>query len=331
MCNAQQYGNGGTIFWAGWTQASSFGGFGVRPALARSTTNTFLFSTAPSILNDTDQVSSIPNAGGSWAAVSDAGTGTGFISAPGALAASSGPLQTPSVLTIALGADRALWWVVGDSTGWPTGWTQISAHGADAKGYFYSSPAYAFDLGSSRGYTGDGNWAGSDYTGECASTQWGIGVSAAADGTDVPHSLLCATTGFAYNYTSSQHTLHIAGANDGYGNHTMSPPDWDPGFYKGECAVNEVVTGLAQQTNGVLSEVRCSRVAAAPGTTFGGGTNCRARVFSAGNSQEWPGDGTDWAFGYYKGECAQGSAVAGISKFVHGGVHAILCCDVSVL
>jgi hypothetical protein len=46
------------------------------------------------------------------------------------------------------------------------------------------------------------------------------------------------------------------------------------------------------------------------------------------NKQESPGDPSDWASGYYKTECAKGSAVAGVSRSqVTGGIHGILCCD----
>jgi hypothetical protein len=80
----------------------------------------------------------------------------------------------------------------------------------------YSSP-YQVDVGSSRGYTGDGDWAYDEYTGECASNQWAVGVSSNPY-TNPAHSLLRASSTSENNYfTHYQHTLDISNGNDGYG------------------------------------------------------------------------------------------------------------------
>jgi hypothetical protein len=83
------------------------------------------------------------------------------------------------------------------------------------------------------------------------------------------------------------------------------------------------MVGLSQSTSGgALLHARC----AAAGSTA---SNCRALALPGyNNDQESPGDPNDWAWGYYKTECAKGSAVAGVSRTVAtGAVHAILCCD----
>jgi hypothetical protein len=189
---------------------------------------------------------------------------------------------------------------------------------------YYSYGTWAFDNGSNWGYQGAGDWAFNEFKGGCAANQWSMGVSAAT-GSGHAHSLLCASTGGASTFTSNLHTLNISTANDGYGNHNLGF-DWDANFIKGECAANEVVVGLSQSTSsGALNHVRC----ASAGATA---TNCRARVFSGGDNRESPGNPSDWAPGYYKGECAKNSAIAGVSRSVGtGALHAILCCDLSVL
>ena len=61
---------------------------------------------------------------------------------------------------------------------------------------------------------------------------------------------------------------------------------------------------------------------------LGVATNCRALLFP---NQESPGNPSDWAYGYYKGECRNGGAVTGISRdVVTGAPHGVLCCDFNV-
>ena len=332
QCATQQFGNGGAIVWSAWAPVPNFSGSAVkptRPALARSNTATYLFATYPDFTNANESVSWLPNSGGPWSTVTTVGNGTGFILGPGALANAT----SSSVLSMAPGGDRSLWWNVGSSTGWTASWTQVQAYVGYVLNYYYSA-AYSFEFGSSRGYTGDGNWAAAGANiGECGSSEWGMGVSARADGTDSPASLLCTkhSWSFSNTYVSDQHTLSFSGGDVGLGNHPMSPPDWDAGFVKAECATNEAVTGLAQ-LNGGLNAARCSAIGK-PGTTSANlGTNCRPVVFGAGDNRETPNYPSDWASGYYKGECRQGSAVAGVSRSpLNGGVHAILCCNFGVL
>jgi hypothetical protein len=184
---------------------------------------------------------------------------------------------------------------------------------------YYSYQVYQFDDRSSWGYQGAGDWAFSEFKGGCAANQWSMGVSASIVNSSRAHSLLCtsAAPGSPTSFTSALHTLNISAANDGYGTHLNY--DWDAGFYKGECAPNEVVVGLSQSPiTGALRHVRCAAAAATA-------TNCRAVI---GDNQESPGDPIDWASGYRKTACRKGSAVAGVSRgTVTGGVHAILCCD----
>jgi hypothetical protein len=182
---------------------------------------------------------------------------------------------------------------------------------------------YTFDAGEGRGYAGGGDWAPNEYKGECAAHEWVVGVSSSPSG-NRSHSLLCASKSVPANLPWSQSTLSVNGQNDGYGvdaQHMCG--DWDPGYYKGECARNQVLTGLSQDPNGgALNHLRCSP------TNGKRAVNCRSLPFPANNNQEAPGSGFDWAYGYYKAECSQGGAVAGVSRSpATGAIHAILCCD----
>jgi hypothetical protein len=184
---------------------------------------------------------------------------------------------------------------------------------------YYRYQVYQFDDRTSWGYQGAGDWAYGEFKGGCAANEWSMGVSASAVNSSRAHSLLCASAapGSPTSFTSGLHTLNISAANDGYGTHVNY--DWDLGFYKGECAPNEVVVGLSQSTStGALLHVRC----AAAGATA---KNCRGVI---GDNQESPANPTDWASGYRKTACGKGRAVAGVSRgTVTGGVHAVLCCD----
>jgi hypothetical protein len=191
--------------------------------------------------------------------------------------------------------------------------------------YLYRT--WAFDQGTSSGYASGGDWASGEFKGGCATTEWSTGVSTAANGTGRAHSLLCASTETSpLLFTSNLHTLTISAGDAGAGTHLGF--DWASGFYKGECALNEVVVGLSQSTsNGALLHVRCGAV------TGASSTNCRAVTLpGSGDNRESPAALSDWAYGYYKAECANGSAVAGVSRDTStGAIHSILCCDFAVL
>jgi hypothetical protein len=99
--------------------------------------------------------------------------------------------------------------------------------------------------------------------------------------------------------------------------------DWDVSFFKGECAANEAVTGVAQTQAGKVDAVRCTQL----------GNNyqrqiCYTRAFSGGNNQGSTAPG-DWAQRYNKGECGPGEIVKGVSADTStGAVHAIFCCTI---
>jgi hypothetical protein len=187
-------------------------------------------------------------------------------------------------------------------------------------GITYTYGAFAFDAGDSRGYTGDGDWAVGEFKGECYANQWITGVS--TGGLSAPtHSIECTSTDNSAAFVSFQATLDITQGDSGVvGSHGLA--NWDPGFNRGECASGQVVTGLAE-SGGSLNHVRCSNAAGAFGN------NCRVLSLANVTTRESPSNnGGDWAPGFFKGECRNGSAVAGISRDPgSGATHAVLCCD----
>jgi hypothetical protein len=182
----------------------------------------------------------------------------------------------------------------------------------------YSYTTRVFDNSTAAGPIGD--WGYGEYRGFCDSTRWPTGVSAAT-GSGRAHSFLCASAGGTADFYSPYRLLDISTANDGYGNHPLGY-DWDYGYYKGECAADELVSGLTQApSGGALKHVRCT-------PALGPGTNCRELKFGTSDNRESFGSSGDWAPGYYKVECRKGSAIAGVSRSVStGAVHAVLCCD----
>jgi hypothetical protein len=91
--------------------------------------------------------------------------------------------------------------------------------------------------------------------------------------------------------------------------------DWDIGYYKGECAPNEYVAGVAQSQSGWTASIEC----------------CVGNVMHqscATHLLDSSGTDTDWDYGYYKGNCPLGQYVAGVSTdFNSGGSpHVVLCC-----
>jgi len=98
--------------------------------------------------------------------------------------------------------------------------------------------------------------------------------------------------------------------------------DWDPGFFKGECSANKVTTGVSQTTDGKLTAIRCMPLKS-PRTE---GT-CYTRTFATANAG-WQGD--DWDPNFFKGQCATGDHVIGVSRSVSSGAaHSIKCCHVN--
>jgi len=159
------------------------------------------------------------------------------------------------------------------------------------------------------------DWDPGFWKGDCGAGNAIAGVSQTTNQTGA-HALLCAPQG-----SSSGNLVATLDATHGDSRRANRLGDWDFGYVKAECGVNEYVSGLSMNTGDKsLHEVRC-----ASGSPTGGGQNgCSTHSVTQddrGNTATG-----DWDSGYYKGECAAGQSVYGIS--VAGGKpHKILCCD----
>jgi hypothetical protein len=122
-CNKQEYGNGGSIHWAGWVTVSSFPTVGFKPSLVRSTNLVHLFGVGYS---STVQTSSFPVGGGTWSSVTQVGNAVAFISGPAETASLSYP--GTQVMSVAKGTDSAFYFSSGSAQfGW-TNWQQIQVN-----------------------------------------------------------------------------------------------------------------------------------------------------------------------------------------------------------
>jgi hypothetical protein len=185
--------------------------------------------------------------------------------------------------------------------------------------------AYSFDAVDNRGYSGLADWAPQQTKAECETTGTMVGLSS-DPATSRAHSALCAYNG-SINSKELNPSWSVAvdfSAHDGRRDTTTG--DWDPHYYKGECAANEAVTGVAQDLNGKLTKVLCTRPYQEQ--FFAG--SCYTRVFSGGDNRGDNSGSPDWAPWYYKGQCQDNGVTAtvkGVSRNPSTGqAHAILCC-----
>jgi hypothetical protein len=105
-------------------------------------------------------------------------------------------------------------------------------------------------------------------------------------------------------------------------------PDWASGYWKLECGFGEYVSAVSENANGCqgnnwFHNLQCS----SGGAGLASQNKCDVRVFDGGDGRATYASG-DWDYGAFKGECALGQYVAGVS--VHPTTrrpHSILCCN----
>jgi hypothetical protein len=107
-------------------------------------------------------------------------------------------------------------------------------------------------------------------------------------------------------------------------------PDWDPKYYKAQCAPKEFVAGVAQNLSGQVDGILCC---AGNVTASSCEDRTNAEVFYNSDSHSRTAiGGVDWDRGYYKGQCPAGWYVQGVSAVssgtgqVAGAAHALRCC-----
>ncbi len=178
--------------------------------------------------------------------------------------------------------------------------------------------------GSEYDYSLTGDWEYGYFKGTCSRGgrsqphQAMTGLSMDNDIGGAPDKVLCEYDNAAkFSGTSCNVRRFELGDDRG----TTSTGDWDYGNYKGECAANEYVAGVSQDTNtNAIHSILCC--AGAPAHTSCSTVTVTPEDREAGHLA------TDWDYGFWKGECGAGRYVAGISTPTNGAnPHALLCCD----
>ncbi len=173
-----------------------------------------------------------------------------------------------------------------------------------------------FDGTSTQLTSSTGDWAFGEWKGECDGRSAVTGLSALANGTGTANRVLCRAEPPS---TFPHQACHVVKIDAGQNRGTTATGDWDPFFYKGECATDEYIAGVDQTTGGELDALLCC-----PGVVTH--TSCTARVI--GSNQRESTDSFDWDLGAFKAECGLGRYAAGLSRdTLHHKPHAILCCN----
>ncbi len=188
----------------------------------------------------------------------------------------------------------------------------------------YALPFWEQNFGYTSAPVGD--WAYGSYKAQCSSGQPVTGVSSDPSETHM-HGVLCQSDA---SWPLYQQSSGCYGLPFNPGNNMVADPegDWDPpvngnGFYKAECNTNEFVAGVSQSTSGQIDGIMCCPgIGPSPLRHL----SCNVEAYYLTNSFDYRGP--DWDVGYYKGECAKGMYVAGVSSTAdgYGSAHALLCC-----
>lgn len=184
--------------------------------------------------------------------------------------------------------------------------------------------AYSFDTSDNPLPFPYSDFAPGELKAECSSGGPVAGLSASVSGE--AHSALCETplyggTSFPFNSAAVTEVFSTSDSADFGGR-----GDWDPGYLKGECAVGNVVNGVAQTLSGQIDHLQCTHYAVGF-NSWSADTTCTAHAFPGDYPSPFPYN--DWAYGDYKLECDLGTTLVGISADPSAHhPHAILCCTV---
>ena len=184
--------------------------------------------------------------------------------------------------------------------------------------------AYSFDTSDNPLPFPYSDFAPGELKAECSSGGPVAGLSASVSGN--AHSVLCespshnGTTSFPFSSTavteafSTSDSAHVGGRGD-----------WDPGYLKGECAVGNVVSGVAQTLSGQIDHLECTHYAVGD-VSLSAGTTCSVHAFPGDYPSPFPYN--DWAPNNYKLECDANTTLVGVSADLNAHhPHAILCCS----
>ncbi|MBX3720431.1 MAG: cellulase family glycosylhydrolase [Turneriella sp.] len=174
-----------------------------------------------------------------------------------------------------------------------------------------SFTALVIGSGDDNASTIDADWLSGAYKGTCPDGQRVLGVSG-------NNRALCGDISFGNLWNADRATSVQAVYETGERSHNTG--DWAGGFTKYECPADSYAAGITKHwwgTSGILC-ARANRSLA--------GTACRTLWFDRGDNRA-SGTSGDWAYGSYKGQCADSEYVAGLAQR-NGGASALLCCSV---
>jgi hypothetical protein len=175
-----------------------------------------------------------------------------------------------------------------------------------------------FDIDDARRTTTTGDWAIGDWKAECNTSEAMQGLSASCFGLFCGvHSALCTADDSTKFSHASCHVLDFSGSD---ARSVTFTGDWASGLYKGECALDEYVSGYARDPSGRVSKILCC------GGAHLEHLGCVTQDLYGGDARESTSEG-DWSPGFNKAECAPGRYVAGIASSEVSGTRAILCCS----
>jgi hypothetical protein len=177
-----------------------------------------------------------------------------------------------------------------------------------------------FDVNTVQRSNRVGDWQPWAVKAECADNEYLVGVSKEMSAKR-SHGALC-RPGNINRFAHNSCVARNFSAGDSRG--TVSTGDWDPGYYKGECAAHQYVAGVSQSSSGDITSILCC-TGFAPSLAH---SSCSKVVFQSTNGQEDASNG-DWDPWFWKGDCGTGRYVAGMSRDLGsqpGAAHALLCC-----
>lgn len=173
--------------------------------------------------------------------------------------------------------------------------------------------------GDSRGNNDTGDWQSMRWKGECNADQYLTGISMTTSTKDI-HEMLCLHKDDNIIGDPGEYTVYDFSHGDDRGS-TISK-DWDPYRYKGECAIDEFVTGISFYTSSLNpNSILCRQI----DSTYSFDFKYNTRTVYGGDDR-----GTtvsrDWDYGHWKAECETDEMVVGVSRTTSSGhPYSVLC------
>ncbi len=186
-------------------------------------------------------------------------------------------------------------------------------------------PTHQFSEQSSRGTTVSGSWSPNDLIGECSHPYaYMTGISVLTELR--PHRALCVSPSTRVEYIIGNYTNRLRKLSVAVGDQRADTGtgDWDVGYWKAECARNEVMVGISQTTDRRLSRVLCAPM----NQNRSNVSRCTQITFSNLGDNRLNTLSENWDPGYSKHECGLGQVMKGVSRHpTTGEIHKMLCCD----